>query len=253
VTKIVASDAASNDNFGWSVAISGDYAIVGATGNDNYAGTAYIFRRTNTNAWDNGTKIVAPQNASIFGYTVSISGDYAIVGAAGGDGSVYIFRRTNTNTWDNGTKLVASGIGYSVGISGDYAIVGAYGNDNFTGTAYIFRRTGTNTWDDRTDIVASDPASGDNFGWSVAISGDYAVVGAYGNDDNGGDSGSAYTFLRTDTNTWDIVTKIVASDAAGGDNFGFSVDISGDYATVGANGNDDNGGNSGSAYIFDLT
>jgi hypothetical protein len=273
--KLTASDAAANDSFGFSVAVSGDYAIVGARANDDTgtdSGSAYIFHRTDTNTWDAGTKIVASDAAQedFFGHSVAISGDYAIVGAYGNDdggsqsGSVYIFHRTDTNTWDAGTKIIVfwddsfqDFFGWSVAISGDYAIAGAYGNDDTgesSGSAYIFRRTDTNTWDRGTKIVASDAATLDFFGRSVAISGDYAIVGAYGNDDGGFTSGSAYIFRRTsDANTWDAGTKIVASDAAAYDSFGYGVSISGDYAIVGAYGNDDSGSQSGSAYIFHRT
>jgi hypothetical protein len=165
--------------------------------------------------------------------------------------------------WEVGTKIVASdagqfdNFGRSVAIDGDYAIVGAHQDDDAggagvnsnSGSAYIFRRTGTNTWDTGTKIVASDAADGDNFGYGVAIDGDYAIVGAYQNDDGGSSSGSAYIFRRTGTNTWDTGTKILASDAAASDRFGFSVDIDGDYAIVGAYQNDDGGSSSGSAYI----
>jgi hypothetical protein len=269
-TQIVASDRQQGDEFGRSVAISGDYAIVGAPYNSAGAtdsGSAYIFRRTGTNTWDAGTKLIVtdPGKDDFFGGGVGISGDYAIVGAFRNDvptdsGSAYIFRRTGTNTWDAGTKIVASDaaqgdfFGGSVGISGDYAIVGADGNDDgggSSGSAYIFRRTGTNTWDAGTRILASDAAASDQFGLSVAIDGDYAVVGAYKNDDPT-DSGSAYIFRRTDINAWDAGKKIVASDAAQGDNFGSSVGISGDYAIVGAS-KDDDPLDSGSAYIFRRT
>ena len=255
------------DLFGTGVGISGDYAIVGAPYDDDpdNSGSAYIFRRTGTNTWDEGTRIVDPDAVSgnYFGVSVGISGDYAIVGATGNDGSVYIFRRTGTNTWDAGTKILtpdATAYNYfaiSVAISGDYAIVG-FGGSSSNGydlnPAYIFHRTGTNTWDAGTEIVASDAGAGDMFGTSgVSISGDYAVVGATGNDDAGIQSGSAYIFRRTGTNDWDGGTKIAASDAAGGDYFGRGVDISGNIAIVGAQRNDDNGISSGSAYIFDLT
>ena len=111
----------------------------------------------------------------------------------------------------------------------------------------------TNTWDAGTKILASDAAQGDIFGNSVAISGNNAIVGAPYNDDGGDRTGSAYIFRRTGTNTWDAGTKILASDAAGGDIFCQSVAIDGDYAIVGADGDDDGGSRSGSAYIFYLT
>ena len=259
-TKIVASDAAAGDYFGYSVAISGDYAIVGAPWKDNNgavdSGAAYIFRRTGTNTWDSGTKI-NPSYAQIyegFGRSVAISGDYVVVGAPSYN-AAYIFHRTGTNTWDSGVRVYSSDLetfnshGSSVAISGDYAIVGA----SYTitrGAAYIYRRTGTNTWDFGTTIRASDSATDDYFGGSVSISGDYAIVGATGNDDSGSASGSAYIFVRTGTNTWSQQAKLLASDAAAVDYFGESVSISGDYAIVGATYNDDAGNASGSAYSF---
>ena len=268
--KLLASDAAASDNFGFGVAISGDYVIVGARGKNGGAGSAYIFCRTDINTWDAGVKILASDAAAgdFFGYSVAVSGDYAIIGAPLNDdvgtstGSAYIFRRTDINTWDAGVKILASDkgagdkFGDSVSISGDYAIIGApQNNDNgtYSGSAYVFRRTGTNTWDRGTKILAPDAATTDRFGISVSISGDYAIVGAQLNDDKGKDSGSAYVFSRTAINTWDAGTKILAPDGAAGDYFGFSVAISGDYAIVGAPRNGHAGTFSGSASIFHRT
>jgi len=101
-------------------------------------------------------------------------------------------------------------------------------------------------------ITASDGAAGDEFGISVSISGDYVIVGAQADDDNGDYSGSAYVFKHTDT-TWTQQAKLLASDGAAGDEFGWSVSISGDYAIVGAQADDDNGSGSGSAYVFKRT
>ena len=100
-----------------------------------------------------------------------------------------------------------------------------------------------------TRLTASDGAEADWFGHSISICGDYAIVGAYYDDDNGSNSGSAYIFKRSGT-SWSQQAKLIASDGAGSDYFGCSVSISGEYAIVGAYGNDDNGLNSGSAYIF---
>jgi hypothetical protein len=138
-----------------------------------------------------------------------------------------------------------------VAISGDYAIVGAYFNGEKgyqAGAAYIFHRTG-DSWDTGTKILAADGAALDYFGYSVAIDGKYAIVGAYLNDEKGTDAGAAYIFHRTD-DSWDTGTKIVAPDAAAIDWFGRSVGISGDYVIVGANLNDEKGTDAGAAYIF---
>jgi len=98
-------------------------------------------------------------------------------------------------------------------------------------------------------ITASDGAVHDYFGNSISISGDYAVVGTAHDDDRGFESGSAYVFKRAGT-SWGEETKLLPSDGAEGDFFGVSVSISGDYAIVGARGDDDNGENSGSAYVY---
>jgi hypothetical protein len=196
-----------------------------------------------------------------FGISVSISGDYAIVGAYLAEheeaqtGVTYIYYRSGA-TWNEQAKLTASdatgndSFGYSVSISGDYAIVGAWENDddgNASGSAYIFHRSGT-TWSQQAKLTASDASAADNFGWSVSISGDYAIVGAKGNDDDGEASGSAYIFYRNegDTDNWGEQALLTASNGDAGDLFGHSVSISGDNAIVGAFGDEDGG----SVYFF---
>jgi hypothetical protein len=256
-TKLTASDGEQGDGFGVSVSISGDYAVVGAGGDANCSGSAYVFRRDGT-AWIEETKLTASDGAEgdEFGVSVSISGDYAVVGAYGDAnyrGSAYVFRQDGT-AWVEETKLTASdgaegdSFGWSVSISGDYAVVGAGGDANYSGSAYVFRRDGT-AWVDETKLTASDGAAYDNFGRSVSISGHYAVVGASGDDDNGLSSGSAYVFRRDGT-AWVEETKLTARDGTPGHGFGESVSISGDDAFVGASGDDDNGLGSGSAYVF---
>ena len=264
--KITASDGGAVDQFGFSVSISGDYAIVGAfldDDNGDDSGSAYVFKRTGS-SWAEEAKLLASDGAADdgFGFSVSISGDYAVVGAAldddNGDnsGSAYVFKRTGT-IWSQEAKLLASDgaaldrFGFSVSISGDYAAVGAYFDDDNgddSGSAYVFKRTGT-SWAEEAKLLPSDGAADDLFGYSVSISGDYALVGARFDDDNGDDSGSAYLFKRTGT-SWAQEAKLLASDGAAGDVFGHSVSISGNYAVVGAALDDDNGGDSGSAYVY---
>jgi hypothetical protein len=266
--KITASDGAATDYFGKSVAISGDYAIAGAHQGDGVvsnSGSAYIFKRDGT-AWTEQAKITASDAAVLdnFGASVAISGDYAIVGAYHDDdagtyaGSVYIFKRDEA-AWTEQAKITASDaaawdrFGYRVAISGDYAIVGAYEDDlgGESDSAYIFKRDEA-AWTEQAKITASDATENNLFGASVAISGDYAIVGAYHDDGTGTASGSAYIFKR-DGIAWTEQAKITASDAAENDIFGYSVAISGDYAVVGAHGDDDTGTASGSAYIYDIS
>jgi hypothetical protein len=253
--KLVPNDGAATDYFGRSVAISGNYAIVGAHGDDDNgsdSGSAYIYDVT-TGAELH--KLLASDGAASdnFGYSSAISGNYAIVGARFDDsskGSAYIF---NVQTGAELHKLVASdgagsdNFGYSVAISGNYAIVGArFDDDNGSdsGSAYIYDVT---TGAELHKLTASDGAASDNFGYSVAISGNYAIVGAHADDDKGSNSGSAYIF---NVNTGAELHKLTASDGAANDFFGYFVAISGNYAIVGALGDDDNMSGSGSAYIF---
>jgi len=253
--------------FGCSVSISGDYVIVGARcNNDNGddSGSAHIFKRDDATRWTPQAKLLPSDGEAgdLFGCSVSISGDYAIIGAYCDDdngvnsGSAYVFKRDGT-VWAQQAKLLASCkggyefFGFSVSISGDNAIIGAWGNcDNgvAAGSAYVFKRNGT-TWTQQAKLLASDGAANDYFGWSVSISGDSAIIGARGDDDNGGDSGSAYIFKRDGT-AWTEQDKLLASDGAEDDHFGGSVSIDDNYAIIGAHLDDDNGDDSGSAYVF---
>jgi len=267
--KLTASDGGVSDQFGGSVSISGDYAIIGAHRDDDNgdsSGSAYIFKRDGT-IWSEQDKLLASDGADLdyFGGSVSISGDYAIVGAIFDDdkgdfsGSAYIFapNEVEPNNWDQVAKLTAPDgaaydyFGCSVSVNGDYALIGAWGdNDNGTasGSAYIFKREGT-AWSEQDKLTASDGEAGDHFGRSVSISGDYAIVGAEGDDDNGNLSGSAYIFKR-EAEVWSEQAKLTASDGAESDRFGLRVSTNGDYAIVGVSDDDDNGDGSGSAYMF---
>ncbi len=272
VAKLLASDAMNTDRFGISVAIDGDTAIVGADLNDDdgdNSGSVYIFQRDvgGTDNWGEVTKLTASDaaTADLFGNSVSINGDTAIVGAWFNDdagsasGSAYIFQRNQggMNNWGEVTKLTASDaafndyFGKSVSISGDIAIVGAWRDDdagNESGSAYIFHRNqgGTDLWGEVIKLTASDTSLG--FGSSVSIDGNTAIVGASFNITEF-NPGAAYIFSRNfgGTDNWGEVTKITASDGNIQDFFGISVSISGDIALVGASGDNNN---ISSSYIF---
>jgi hypothetical protein len=276
--KLLSDDGLSNDYFGWSVSISGDYAVIGAfraDANGPDTGVAYIFYRNQGGAdnWGQQAKLAADDGTTTdrFGYSVSISGDYAIIGAQLNDdngmssGSAYIFYRNQggTDNWGQQVKLLPDDgaaydqFGYSVSIRGDYAIVGAYLDDDNaddSGSVYIFYRNqgGTDNWGQYTKLTADDAEEDDYFGYSVSLSADYAIVGAALDDDRGAESGSAYIFYRNQggADNWGQQAKLTAADGADTDRFGYSVSISGDYVVVGAQLDDDNGSNSGSAYIF---
>lgn len=258
--KLVPGDGAAYDYFGNCVSISGDYAIVGSHYDDDngaYTGSAYVFARSDT-TWTEQDKLLPSDSAAYdyFGDSVSISGDYAIVGSGnkdGNKGAAYVFMRSDTD-WTQQEKLTASDgvggdyFGYSVSIKGASVILGARGVGGTTGAAYVFVRSGTD-WAQQDKLVASDGAGIDWFGCFVSIDGDHAIVGAYQDDDDGNNSGSAYLFVRSGTD-WTQQEKYTADDGAADDYFGYSVAISGDYAIVGSHRDDDNGSDSGSAYIF---
>ena len=183
-------------------------------------------------------------------------------GAGSGSANVYQRNEGGANSWGRVGKIRDSdgadfdGFGWSVAISGDTAIVGSvdvFGGSN-RGSAYVYQRDqgGANNWGQVTKITACDAADGDLFAASVAISGDTAIVGSDLDNDHGSSSGSAYVYRRDEggVDNWGHDTKLTASDAAAGDQFGRSVAISGDTKFVGANQDDDNAVDSGSAYLF---
>jgi len=235
--KLLASDRSIEDQFGSSVAISGDYALVGARFEDHTPvgidslqdpGSAYLFKRDAGGNWLEEQKIVASDRtlADNFGSAVSLSGDRAIVGA---------FQNDEDST----------------------------GINNNAGAAYVFEKDGSGQWNEVQKIVSSDRAPYDQFAVTVCIHNDHIIVGASLEDENitGGDTmqsaGSAYIFKRDSLGNWTQIQKIVPDDRAMYDQFGLSVSLNGNYAIVGAWAEDEDatGGNkmvfAGSAYLFE--
>ncbi len=209
--KLVAGDAATGDNFGFWLDVDGDTVAVGAPGADvgaaNNAGAAYVFTRVGT-VWSQQAKFVAPDAAANdqFGHGVTVDGDTLGVGVPFDDdggtdsGSAFVFART-AGVWSQQTKLrgadTAAGdrFGSAVATNGSVLVVGSPRDGiagNVSGSAYVFARAGTE-WSESTKLVPADNQTGDQFGISVAISGD-VIVGAHNDDDAGNNSGSAYVF-----------------------------------------------------------
>jgi hypothetical protein len=282
--KLTADDAQTGDSFGLSVAIAGDYAIVGAYGDDD-TGSAYIFRRTmSTDIWLQEAKLTASDAApnDSFGHAVAISGDVAVVGAyldddlGGSSGSVHVFERDGT-TWSEVAKLTADdgasndlfgcsvaveasaiatgdGLGDGPALSFDCLVVGATGDDDngeHSGSAYVFHRNlPQQDWYQSAKLVPGDGRPRYEFGQSVSISGDAIIVGS-GDDDTLIDSGAVYAF-RCDGAQWAAVGKLTEGDGLDMDLFGKSLGISGDLLLVGAAYDDDKGENAGAAYTYEL-
>ncbi|MCK4660217.1 MAG: FG-GAP repeat protein, partial [Phycisphaerae bacterium] len=274
--KLTASDAGWANWFGSSVSISGDVIVVGAFGDDdmgNDSGSAYVFVKP-ADGWASMTetaKLWSSNGSTVdrFGRSVSISGNVIVAGAAWDtweSGTAYVFVKPSGGWVDSfeDAMLWASDsdlndfFGYSVAISGDTIVVGAMYNDdngNKSGSAYIFEEP-VGGWVNMTEtakLMPHDGAAEDEFGFSVAISGDTAVIGAP-NDRN--THGSAYVFEKpaggwADWLEWMPETaKLRAWGSTSEDYFGKSVSISGDIIVVGAYGDDDNGDNAGAAYAY---
>lgn len=268
VAKLLPTDGeGGREEFGYSVAISGNVAIVGSPnpvgcyeGNCEGPGSAYLFDATT------GTQLAKLTPAErvdfdLFGYSVAISGNTALVGSPGrgpgsgpfAAGNAYLF---NVTTGQQIARLTAYDgalrdfFGWSVALSDNTAIIGSPlddDNGSDSGSAYLFNVT---THQQGTKLKPADGAAGDNFGYSVAISGNTAVIGSCYDDDNGSDSGSAYLF---DLTANQLIAKLKAADGAVGDRFGWSVALGGNSALIGSQRDDDNGVDSGSAYLFDAT
>jgi len=211
VAKVRAGHTASRNLFGHAVSISGQLAVIGAYSDDaggTDSGAAYIFEESG-GTWSEVVKLKASDAAASdeFGYSVSISGTTAIVGAHYNDdndtssGAAYIFQDNGT-AWVEVAKLIASDadrqdyFGRSVSINGTRALVGAWGNgDNgdHSGSLYVFEDNGS-AWVEVQKILASDATSHDYFGCAVSLGDTGIIVGAYGDDDAGANSGSAYIF-----------------------------------------------------------
>lgn len=271
---LTAADAAASDHFGSAVALSGDTAVVGSRDDDHLgadAGSAYVFVRSGT-SWVQQAKLTAPDAAAgdVFGGSVAIVGDTILIGAIGDDvganvnaGSTYVFVRSGA-TWSQQAKLTAADIGtaeffgsaVALGSPATTALIGSrndhHAGGSQAGSAYVFTVSGT-VWSQQAKLIAADSATQDFFGSSVAISGTSAVVGSPGDDTPGGtDAGSAYVFTRAGT-VWTQNTKLTASDGDGIDQFGAAVAIEGDLILVGAENDEQNGPNAGSAYLFQRT
>ena len=224
--KLLASDVSADDGFGYSVAISGNSAIVSApwnTFNGYGSGSAYVFTRQDPN-WIEEVQLIPCDGTSYqyFGGSVSISGDYVTVGAPGGR-SAYVFTREGLD-WVEDAKLIPSDVfadgvfGHSVSISLNRIIIGDYADDdagNASGSAYVFSREGLE-WIQVVKLVASDGSDHDEFGRSVAISGENSIVGAYRDDDNGMQSGSAYAYSGLSATNCNDYTSLVTRCFSGG-------------------------------------
>ncbi len=268
VTELHASDAKAGDLFGASVAVDGDTALIGAPKSDpkgSSSGAGYVFVRSG-GVWSQQAKLAASDGAAndLLGYSVSLSGDTALVGAAfkttsGGSyaGAAYAFVRSGTS-WTQQQKLVASdgaasdNFGNAVSLDGDTAVVGAYGDDTTVsnaGSAYVYTRSGA-TWSQQTKLASPSAAANDNFGTAVSLRGGMLAIGAALADAVGTDSGAAFLFQGSGA-SWTLVESLVAADGAAGDAFGVQVAVDAGRVAIGAYLADVLATDSGEAYVYD--
>ncbi|MBP48289.1 MAG: hypothetical protein CMH53_10165 [Myxococcales bacterium] len=208
--KLVPADGKAYDNFGKAVSLSGNRVVVGAAGVDDKgdgSGAAYVFERQPTGTWSEVGKLIPASNAAgdSFGASVAIDGDRLIAGAESADtkaqyaGAAFIYERQSDGKWTEASKLVASdgvkasACGTSVALSGNRALVGC-DNDATFGAVYLYSRQKDGLWAEGTKITTADGAKSDYFGVSVSMSANRILVGAFGDDDKGTSSGSAYVF-----------------------------------------------------------
>jgi len=216
--EISADDDKPDNLFGGSVSVSGDDILVGAHG-DN---AAYVFTKEG-DTWTQQAKLQPDGDATSFGWPVFIDGDYALMGAWN---SAYIFKRDG-DAWSQEARLTPDngesvGFGSPISLSGDHAIIGDYSDNGFAGAAYLFRRNGS-SWEQQTKLFGSDTEANDMFGSSLALSGDYAVIGAYGYE-----GGTAYIFERNG----DAWTEISKKSGAGYFSESLAISASGDHIAI---------------------
>ena len=266
VAKIVPTNGDSHDRFGISGALSADgtTAVVGAVGDENRAGSAYVFERTES-VWRQQTRLnpADGDKDDLFGSSVEISGDgtTAIVGASGDEdpngrqsGSAYVFDLTaeamvpqQKLVPQDGQKFARFGTGVSLSMDGTRALVGsprATQGGTATGTASIFSKT-SNGWKETGKLFPTGEDSPDEFGDAVALSsdGETAVIGAPNDRSTDGNRlGSAFLFSR-ESGQWSKQSKLVTDEKKDNDHFGVSVSLSENTILVGASG-------ATSAYLF---
>jgi uncharacterized repeat protein (TIGR01451 family) len=267
---LTSNDGLAGDEFGGAVAVEGDWLIVGARNANAKDGAAYFFKQVNGTWTPYGKHTPSIHNTGneLFGSSVALADDFALVGAEGADimdggrpGAAYVFRR-GANNWFFVQRVVAdepitgARFGHSVAIDGSTALVGApsakVGDNAEQGAAYVFAGFQNGAiWLQQARLIDASGAMSDSFGISVALDGNTALIGSYLADVNGKkDQGAAYVFVRNQS-SWSLQTKLLANGGAGRDRFGVATVLYGNTALVGARHEDEgNKDDQGAAYLF---
>jgi FG-GAP repeat len=241
---LVADDRAALDAFGTSVAIAGDTIAVGASGDNQERGAAYIYARS-LGQWAQSAKLIANDAdfGDQFGAAIALDGDTLLVGSPfedslglGDNGAAYTFTRA-AGTWSFQAKLTATGarefddFGFVVALSNNTALIGAPGNA--AGAAFVFTRSGS-VWSQQARLIQLNAIAQNCFGSAVALAGDTAIVGDPCNYSGTlFDVGATFVFQRSGV-SWSQQARLAATDGAQSDKLGTSVAISGEIVLAGA-------------------
>ncbi|RFN57806.1 T9SS type A sorting domain-containing protein [Marixanthomonas ophiurae] len=261
--KVVSQDRESRAEYGTSVDIKENYAIVGASRETIAAGAAYIYEQNRDGEWQNLQKLTAfdAQDMAEFGGASKFGEDYLVVASGRGDvdgiiraGALYVYNLNSSNgTWDFDVKLHAADYSgdaklgmnpTSLDVDGSTILGGAPGENGWTGAAYVFEKESGN-WVEKQKLVSPNTQTNETFGIGVSISGDVVAIGANETDNR---KGSVYIFQKDASGTWEYFQQVMASDAAADAFFGSSVSLHEDQLVVGAYGAN---GEAGAAYIFE--
>ncbi|MBF0452593.1 MAG: hypothetical protein HQK75_17965 [Candidatus Magnetomorum sp.] len=263
IQRVLPNPVENTHRFGTSMSVLDDTLIIGAYGETDESGKAFIFQQDG-NQWRQ-VQCLEPEEPIIkgrFGNAVNISSDFVIVGAyleRDYLGGAYIFQKID-GSWQQTTKLLPpeeqkySYFGYSVDINDTYAIVGAYGcktSDDITnaGAVYIFKR-GENAWEFLLKLTENDLGKSDKFGTSLDLENNVLMVGATKMDSSVVDSGAVF-FYRLENDTCIKLNKIFASDATTDALFGQSFALQNNYFVVGANLTNDQNVRTGGVYVYE--
>lgn len=259
--ELISSDQVFPGQYGAAVAITTDRIAVASPQDPTggfIAGAVYLFEKQ-LGSWTEVQKIMPGDLAAgwEFGTSVAIEGNRLVIGAPGAKstppapaspqttGALYVFERQPSGTWTETVKLFADDFptqdkfGFDVDLSGDRILSGCYKDDdngNSSGSAYVFERDLVGSWSQTAKLKPADGDSNDFFGYAASISGDFALVGAWNDNDSGSNSGSAYTFKRQAGGAWLETQKLLGSDVTSisSSRFGLSLDLDGDRALIGA-------------------
>jgi len=256
VAQMTAADGADGDNFGGAVAVSRNVALIGAPGNNDNTGAAYLFNRDETGAWVARTKLTGSEAEAgdRFGSALALESGRALVSAprqGENAGVVYAFRQ-NAGSWVEQAQLTGSGVegdarfGSSLILRDGHAVVGAPRVNRFVGAAFEFVFDDeAGEWNQVGMLVPFDATPQTRFGRSLAVNAGEIWVGAPG---AGRFSGAIYIFKRDDHGTWQSASKLSAGDLQSGDFFAGTMAVRGNVAVAGVPGDD---GGEGTAVVFE--